>query len=154
MLKDSVYTAIGLAAPVVHQSLDFDSFIISTLVPESEKQQRGYTILRRRIAILLAQWISVKVSQSTRPAVYSIFRQFLDKEDKMNDAVVQITAARQFKAIVDEWEFDASKFLPYAPDTLSSVMDLIEKVELAETKLALLETVSALVERMEHQVNE
>lgn len=152
-LKDSVYTAIGLAAPVCRQNLDFDSFITSTLVIESQKQQPGCNILRRRIAILLAQWISVKVAQPTRPAVYSIFRHFLDKDDSVNDAVVRITAARQLKAIVDEWEFDASEFLPYAPDILSSLMELIETVELAETKLALLETVSALVERMEHHVS-
>ena len=122
-------------------------------MPESQKQKPGYSILRRRIAILLAQWISVKISQPTRPAVYSIFRRFLNKDDSMNDAVVQITAARQFKAVVDEWEFDASQFLPYAPDILSSLMSLVETVELAETKLALLETVSALVERMGHHVS-
>ncbi|KAF2230261.1 ARM repeat-containing protein [Viridothelium virens] len=152
-LKDSVYTAIGLAAPVSYQALDFDSFLASTLVPESQKQQPGYNILRRRIAILLAQWISVKISQSSRPAVYSIFRYFLSKEDSLNDGVVRITAARQFKAIADEWEFDASHFLPYASDVLSSLMDLIESVELAETKLALLETVSALVERMGQHIS-
>ena len=152
-MKDSVYTAIGLAAPVCHQSLDFDAFITSTLLTESQRQQPSYNILRRRIAILLAQWISVRVAQPTRPAVYSIFRHFLSKDDSMNDAVVRITAARQFKAVVDEWEFDAQQFLPYAPDILSSLMELIETVELTETKLALLETVSALVERMEHYVS-
>ncbi|KAL9093045.1 MAG: hypothetical protein Q9165_004183, partial [Trypethelium subeluteriae] len=147
-LKDSIYTAIGLAAPVSYHALDFDGFLASTLVPESQKHQPRYNILRRRIAILLAQWISVKVSQSSRPAVYSIFRHFLSKQDILNDAVVRITAARQFKAIVDEWEFDAAQFLPYSSDVLSSLMNLIESVELAETKLALLETVSVLVERM------
>ncbi|KAI9659126.1 MAG: hypothetical protein M1821_002086 [Bathelium mastoideum] len=152
-LKDSVYTAIGLAAPVAHHALDFDAFVISTLVSESRKQQPGNNILRRRIAILLAQWISVRVSLSTRPAVYSIFEHFLSNRDSMNDAVVRITAARQFKAVVDEWEFDPSQFLPYAPDILSSLMDLIESVELAETKLALLETVGALVERLDYHIS-
>ncbi|KAI9698248.1 MAG: hypothetical protein M1820_007518 [Bogoriella megaspora] len=152
-LKDSVYTAIGLAAHVAHQQLDFDKFINSTFVPESQIPGPGYSILRRRIAIVFAQWVPVKISKSARPAVYDIFRRFLNKDDPTNDAVVRITAARQLEPIVSEWEFDVKQFLPYAPETLTSLMGLIETVELAETKLTLLNTVSSLVTRMEHHIS-
>src|SRR2546429_387196 len=39
LLKDSIYTAVGLAAPVLHESIDFDSFIQNTLAIEAKKQQ-------------------------------------------------------------------------------------------------------------------
>ena len=152
LLKDSIYTAVGLAAPVLHESIDFDSFIQNTLVVEAKKQQHGYKVLRRRIAILLGQWISIQVSETSRPMVYEIFRHLLQKGDPLNDEVVRITAGKQFKNIADDWEFDATQFLPYAPDILSQLMELIEEVELSETKLALLNTVSVLVERMEHHI--
>jgi hypothetical protein len=152
LLKDSIYTAVGLAAPVLYESIDFDSFIQNTLVVEAKKQQHGFKILRRRIAILLGQWISIKVSDTSRPMVYEIFRYLLQKEEPLNDEVVRITAGKQFKNIADDWEFNASQFLPYAPDILSQLMTLIEDVELSETKLALLNTVSVLVERMEHHI--
>ncbi|KAI4793655.1 ARM repeat-containing protein, partial [Aureobasidium sp. EXF-8845] len=53
LFKDSVYTAIGLAAAVLQQHLDFDSFLSNTIVVEVQKQKPGFNILRRRIAILL-----------------------------------------------------------------------------------------------------
>lgn len=152
LLKDSIYTAIGLAAPVLNESIDFDSFIQNTLVVEVKKQQHGFKILRRRIAILLGQWISIKVSGTSRPMVYEIFRHLLQKEEPLNDEVVRITAGKQFKNIADDWEFNATQFLPYASDILSQLMALIEEVDLSETKLALLNTVSVLVERMEHHI--
>lgn len=152
LFKDSVYTAIGLSAAVIHQQLDFGAFISSTLVAEVQKQQPGYNVLRRRIAILLAQWIPIKVSKPSRPLVYQIFQYLLDKSDPLNDQVVRLTAGRQFKNIADEWEFDAEQFMPYAAEILSRLMALIEEVELTETKMALLNTISVIVERLEHHV--
>ncbi|KAF2458398.1 armadillo-type protein [Lineolata rhizophorae] len=152
LFKDSVYTAVGLAAPVLHPHLDFDAFISATLVPEVQRQQPGYNILRRRIAILLAQWISVKVSDQSRPLVYQIFRHLLDKSDALNDQVVRVTAGRQFKNVADDWEFKPDQFMPYASDIFTRIMSLVEEVELAETKMALLNTISIMVERMEHRV--
>jgi hypothetical protein len=70
LFKDSVYTAIGLSAPVVHEQLDFDAFIRNVLIQEVQKQNPGFNILRRRASILLGQWISVKVADESRPLVF------------------------------------------------------------------------------------
>lgn len=152
LFKDSIYTAIGLAAPVVYEHIDFDAFIQNCLSVEVTNQQPAFKILRRRIAILLGQWISIKVSADVRPAVYEIFKLLLTKDDSVNDQVVRITAGKQFKNIADAWEFEAAVFVPFAPDILSQLMSLIQEVELSETKLALLNTVSVLAERMEHHI--
>ncbi|KAK5148835.1 hypothetical protein LTR04_000446 [Oleoguttula sp. CCFEE 6159] len=152
LFKDSVYSAIGLAAQNIHQELDFDAFLSSTLVTEVQETRPGYNILRRRIAILLAQWISVEISEANRPLVYQIFQHLLDKADPLNDKVVRVTAGRQFKDIADEWDFKAESFLPYASDILTRLMALIEEVELTETKMALLNTISIVVERLESHI--
>ncbi|KAK8215722.1 armadillo-type protein [Phyllosticta capitalensis] len=152
LFKDSVYTAVGLAAPVLHHQLDFDSFIRSTLVQEVQKQKPGYSVLRRRIAILLGQWITIKVSDESKPLVYQIFQHLLNKNDPLNDHVVRVTAGRQLKNIADDWEFNIEAFLPYATDTLGHLMALIREVELTETKMALLNTISVIVERLEHHI--
>jgi hypothetical protein len=77
----------------------------------------------------------------------------MDKEDPMNDQVVRITAARKFHAVADEWEFQADNFLPYAPVMLDRLMSLVQEVQLTETKMALLNTISIIVERLEHHVS-
>ncbi|KAH3986895.1 hypothetical protein HBI56_219490 [Parastagonospora nodorum] len=152
LFKDSVYTAIGLAADVLHDQLDFDSFIENTLVPEAGKQKQGYNIIRRRIAIIISQWISIKIAKEKKPIVYQIFQHLMDKNDPLNDQVVRVTAGRKFMEIANEWEFSAENFLPYAPVTLDRLMALVQEVELAETKMALLNTISIVVERLEHNI--
>lgn len=120
---------------------------------EVGKQKPGFNIIRRRIAIIISQWITIKVAKEKKPLVYQIFQHLMDKNDPLNDQVVRITAARKFKDVADEWEFQADNFLPYAPGMLDKLMALVQEVELAETKMALLNTISSVVERLEHNVS-
>ena len=152
LFKDSVYSAIGLSASVIHPELDFDAFIRDVLVKEMQRQTPGYNVIRRRAAILLAQWISIKISQDTRPVVYQIYQHLLNRNDALNDQVVRVTAGRQFQTIANDWEFQAAQFLPYAEGTLAQLIRLIEEVELTDTKMALLNTVSIIVERLEQHI--
>ena len=153
LLKDSIYASIGIAAPVLERNLDFDfgSFLNNTLVEEVQITRSGYNILRRRAAVVLGQWLPVKEGLN-RPLVYQIFQHLLDKRDQMNDQVVRVTAGRQLKNVVDPFEFVAEPFMPYVPNVLSSLMALIEEVELPDTKLALLNTISVIVTKMEQHV--
>jgi hypothetical protein len=154
LFKDSVYTAIGLSAPVVHEQLDFDAFIRDVLVQEVQKQIPGFNILRRRAAILLGQWITIKVGEQSRLLVFQIFQHLLTREGQpLNDQVVRVTAGRQLKNIADDWDFRPEQFLPYAEATLGSIMALISEVELSETKMALLNTISVIVERMDNRIS-
>ncbi len=149
--KDSIYAAIGLAAPVLEEKLDFQAFLTSTLVSEVLVQQPGYNILRRRIAIILGQWLPIKEGLD-RPLVYQTFQHLLDKEDPLNDQVVRVTAGRQLKSVIDPFEFASEPFMPYAPNILGRMMELTKEVELPETKMALLNTISVIVLRMERHV--
>ncbi|KAF2644399.1 ARM repeat-containing protein [Massarina eburnea CBS 473.64] len=152
LFKDSVYTAIGLAADILHEKLDFDSFVVNTLVPEAQKQTPGFNIIRRRIAIVISQWITIKMAADKKPIVYQIYQHLLDKNDPLNDQVVRVTAGRKFKDVADEWEFNVDRFLPYAPVILDRMMTLVQEVEFPETKMGLLNTISSLVERLEHNI--
>lgn len=152
LFKDSVYTAIGLAAPVVHEDLDFNAFIRDVLVQEVQKTTPGFNIIRRRASILLGQWISIKISQQSRPTVYQMFQHLLNKDDPLNDQVVRVTAGRQLKNIVDDWDSTASDLLPYVETILSRLMQLVDEVALTETKMALLNTISVIVEKLDHAI--
>ncbi|KAI1633197.1 putative importin 11 [Biscogniauxia mediterranea] len=152
--KEAVYTAMGLAAAVVESDFDFDAVLKSTIVSDAQNSGHLCQILRRRIAILLSQWVPVKVSKENRPLVYEIFRHFLNPADPSNDIVVRITAARQLKAVVDELEFDGEMFLPFASGVLTELISLLQIVEIDETKLAILETTRSLIQRMETHVSQ
>lgn len=151
--KDSVYTAMGLSAAVVYEDFDFDSFLGSTLVNDIQQTGQGYKVLRRRIAILIGQWVTVKISVAQRPLVYQIFQHLLNPEDATNDQVVRVTAARQFKAVADDFSFEVDGFLPFAAGILSRLMSLIQEVDHTETKMAILDTIRTIAVRLEHHVS-
>lgn len=150
-LKDSLYTAVGLAASVLNEKLDFNTFLKSTLLPESQLPRPNYHLLRRRIAILLGQWMPVISETVEKPAVYQIFAQLLFPGE-LNDQVVRVTAGRQLRPVLEPFDFSYEAFAPYATTIFQSLMSLIKDTELVETKMALLETVRVAVERMEAHV--
>ncbi|KAG6005679.1 hypothetical protein E4U43_000554, partial [Claviceps pusilla] len=152
--KEAVYTAMGLAAAHVSDAFDFDAVLASTIVRDAQQQGGLYKVLRRRIAILISQWAPVKLADESRPMVYQIFQHFLNPSDETNDVVVRITAARQLRWIADELEFSIEAFLPYTGDVLSQLIQLVQSVDVDETKLAILESVRILVTRMEGQVSQ
>ena len=152
--KEAVYTAMGLAAGHVFKDFDFDALLSSTLVHDAQQQGGLYKVLRRRIAILISQWAPVELSDASRPVVYQIFQHFLNPIDETNDLVVRITAARQLRWIADELGFSVEAFLPYTSDVLAQLIQLIQNVDVDETKLAILESIRILVTRMEDQVSQ
>jgi hypothetical protein len=158
--RESTYTSLGLAADKifvyyqVHKpSYDFNE-TLPKLISDLQNTDPGYRLIRRRIAILLGKWIHIQISQENRPLVYQIFLHLLDKSDPLNDLVVRVTAGKQFREIVADWEFASEPFLQYAPNMLSTLMSLIAEVDLPETKMALLETISELVENLGQHVSE
>lgn len=152
LLKDSLYSAIGLAAASLEQHLDFNNFLETTLVAEVQIQEQGYNLLRRRIAMLLAQWVPVKSSELNKNAIYQIFQHLLNRQDPLNDLVVRITAGRQLKQVLEPFEFSPAGFLPFAPSILQNLMSLVQEVELSETKMGLLDTVRMTVVKMEDHI--
>ncbi|KAL8994224.1 MAG: hypothetical protein Q9169_005740 [Polycauliona sp. 2 TL-2023] len=149
--KDSVYGAIGLAASVLDKQLDFDSFLRKNLAEEVQMSQPGCGILKRRIAIVLGQWLPVK-NGLDRPLVYQIFQYLLDKGIASNDLVVRITAGKQLKDVIVPFEFNFDEFEPYAITILHRLVALLEEVELGETKLALLNTLLVLIQSVEDKI--
>lgn len=152
LLKESLYSAIGLAAPCLEDALDFNDFLKSTLVQEISIQRPRYNLLRRRIAILLGQWVPIKPAELDRKIVYAIFQSLFDSSNQLNDQVVRVTAGRQLRNVLDPFEFQYEDFEPYATSLLSSLMNLISEVELPETKMAMMETVRVAVVKLERKL--
>ena len=152
LLKDSLYSAIGIAAACLDDVLDFNNFLRTTLVPEVQMTEPNYNLLRRRTAILLGQWVPIQPGDLDRVAVYQIFTHLLSNDDRFNDHVVRVTAGRQLRLILEPFEFKYEDFAPYATPLLSSIMLLTSETELSETKMALLETARVAVTKLEGHI--
>ncbi|CAG8878417.1 unnamed protein product [Penicillium nalgiovense] len=152
LLKDSLYSAIGLAAASLEHHLDFNAFLEHTMVAEVQSQESEYKLLRRRIALVLGQWVPVKAGELNMNAIYQIFQHLLGKHDPLNDLVVRITAGRQLRSVLDSYEFSPNAFMSFAPTILESLMSLVQEVESSDTKMGLLETVRMVVVKMEKHI--
>ncbi|KAI1408988.1 ARM repeat-containing protein [Hypoxylon sp. FL1857] len=152
--REAVYTAMGLAAPMVNEHFDFESTLKTTIVADAQRTGPLCQVLRRRIAIVLSEWVPVSASKETRPLIYEIFRHFLNPNDPTNDIVVRITTARLFKVVFDEFGFEGEMFTPFASDVLTQLINLLQEVEVDEAKLAVLESTRILIQRMEMHVSQ
>jgi len=152
-LKESILCAIGLAASVLYDKLNFNIYLEQSLFQEISKQEPGANILRHRIAILLGQWTPAMTEELNRKVMYRIFRQILDPQDSINDQVVRVTAGIQLKNVVEPFEFEVNEFLEDAPSILHSVVQLLSQTTTAEVKMDLLETLRVLTSKMESHVS-
>ena len=101
----------------------------------------------------MGHWLPIREGLN-RPLVYQIFQHLLSKEDPSNDLAVRIAAGKQFKHVIDPFEFTAEPFKPYASAIFDKVMALIVEVEQIESKRELLNTINIIVLKMEQQVNQ
>jgi len=152
LLKDSLYSSIGIAAACIDDVFDFNSFLRNVLVPEVQMLRPSYNLLRRRTAILLGQWVPIQPEVIDRVAVYQIFTHLLSTPEELNDAVVRVTAGRQLRVVLEPFEFKYEDFAPYATPIIQSLMSLIAQTDLSETKMALLETVRVAAAKLEQHV--
>lgn len=150
--KEAVYAAMSCAAASIYEDYDFDALLRTTLLNDLQLQDPLVKLLRRRIAILLASWITVRLHQANKAIVYEIFRYLTDPNDPLNDEVVCLAAARNLRTVVDEFEFVTEAFQPFAADTLSNLINLLKVAALDDTKEALLVTIAATVARMDTTV--
>lgn len=150
--KEAIYTAMGASAPNISEAFDFDNFLATTLVQDAQYTGPLAKVLRRRIAILISIWVPVKISDSSRPLIFDIYRHLLNDKDEINDEVVRLTAARQLKEIADDFEFKGDLFATYAPAILPQIIHLLQEVVVEDTRQALFETLRVCIQRMEEHV--
>ncbi|CAN8101410.1 unnamed protein product [Discula destructiva] len=150
--KEAIYTAMGASAPNLEEAFDFDSFLATTLVQDAQFTGPLAKVLRRRIAILISDWVPVKIANESRPLIFDIYRHLLNDKDENNDEVVRLTAARQLKEIADDFAFSGELFATYAPDILPQIIGLLPDLVVEDTKQAIFETLRLCIQRMEEHV--
>ncbi|KTW32847.1 hypothetical protein PNEG_04338 [Pneumocystis murina B123] len=153
-LKDAVYNAFGLSICFLPDSVDFNYIFINFLSKDIQVQNsRISKIIYRRILILISQWVSSKSSKNIQSNIYTIFERFLDPYEESNDLVVQFTASMSLKQCLDEWDFEKEQFYPYLKNILDSLLHLINRCKLSDSKLKILEVINIIIERMGQHIS-
>ncbi|OLL24970.1 Importin-11, partial [Neolecta irregularis DAH-3] len=149
LMKDAIYNAFALASSSLYEAIDFDHWLTQRLMNEVQVANPSYKVLRRQIARIIGSWVCVKCSKEMRPMIYTTIQHLMNKQDPVNDIVVRLTAVDCLRASVDEWDFEADKFLPFMEYFLDSLIMMMDEVEHIEIRLKILNVLGVVVERME-----
>ncbi|KAI8899690.1 armadillo-type protein [Globomyces pollinis-pini] len=149
IFQEAVYCSIGLGASDLYDYLDFDDWMLKRLLGESERKHDDLKIIRKRIANLLGQWVSVKCSKESRPFVYQILLSLLHSNE---DIVVRLTAVNSLKLAVDDFDFELERFNPFFQPFVDGIMVLLKDVEDFDSKMKIINCLIVMIERMDGNI--
>ena len=161
IFREAVYNAITLNALALYELIDFDEWLVSIIPAELSYSGPHTKIIRRRMALLVSEWVGTKCSESSRPKVYETILSLLTPLDPRNDTVVRLSAASALRYAVDEWNFKADDFLPYLDAVLigtpeehdkGGIIGLMGFVQHIEARMKLIRVVDVIVERIDRRV--
>jgi len=145
LLKDAIYSTIGLGANNFNEIINFDSWFLNNLLQEGLNKSPNFIIIRRRISWLISKWIGVKISKEIRPKIYELLISLLVPEE---DLVVRLTAINAVHSCVDDWEFELDSYLPYNETIIDLCLRLIFETTEFDCKIKIINCLSVIVERM------
>ncbi|CAB3374307.1 Hypothetical predicted protein [Cloeon dipterum] len=145
LLKEAIYTAVGLVSYELYDEVDFDSWFRGPLREELACTQADYRIIRRRIAWLLGQWSSVKLSPDLRPLLYSTQMTLLSGGE---DMAVRLAAAQSLRNSLDDFDFSPEQIEPILGDCFNLLLTLLRDARECDSKMRVLSVASFVVERV------
>ncbi|CDK29476.1 unnamed protein product [Kuraishia capsulata CBS 1993] len=145
--KDAVFSIFQLSSQVVSERVDFDNLLNDLFIPEGLKNDMLESkILKRRICLIISEWLQIRCSKESRIEVYKLLLNFLQLSNPMNDKVVRLTAISTLMHAVDGWDFEKTAFKPYLEEFMTLLIGELSNMELTESKLFVLKVISIVIE--------
>ncbi|GMM56878.1 Kap120 protein [Maudiozyma humilis] len=144
--KDAIYATFQLSSNVVGDMVDFDSLLVNVFLPEASNSNVNadqLKLIRRRVALIINEWSTVKCSEQSKGLCYKFFGDiFVHEKDK----VVLLTVVQALRTMVDDWNFNKDTFEPYLNGTVTVLLrDILPSVSLTETRLYVLNTLTDII---------
>jgi hypothetical protein len=146
-VNDACLQALGLGVYYLHDRLDYEAFYAATLAPLLADPRAEAALARRRAVWFVGRWAG-EVRQDMFDRVYAAVTALLVDPDR----VVSLTAMAALRLLVDEWSFQADLFLPHLELALRSLVALARRAAEPETRVAVLNTVSLVLDRMQDRI--
>lgn len=148
LLKDASYNCASIAAWELVSHIDFDVWFTQALLPEilGSSSMPCNFLIKRRILILISNWVNIKLSQDNRKIVYELLCQCLQPTE---DLVIRLQANLTLKCVLDDIHFEKETYLPYLNYHFGLMCQLLKEVEDSDTKIKVLSVLSFLIERVD-----
>lgn len=148
LMKDAILCTFQLSSSAIANSVNFDNLLHEVFIPEGLKNDLVENkILKRRICLIIGEWVSVQCSRESRIDIYKLLLNFLQPTNQINDKVVKIASIQTLRAIVNDWDFNKHDFQPFLNDFVKLLLNLLNEMKLTESKLYIFNTLAVLIER-------
>ncbi|CUM63043.1 uncharacterized protein PRCAT00000606001 [Priceomyces carsonii] len=149
LTKDSILCTFQLSSNSIAASVDFDKILSEVLIPEGLRNDLVENkILKRRICLVIGEWVSVKCSRESRIEIYRLLIDFLNNQNTSNDKVVELTAIQTLRKVVEDWDFNKHDFEPYLKEFVKLMLQILNDMSFTESKLYILNTLTVLLEKV------
>lgn len=149
LLKDASYNCGSIAAWELVSHIDFDVWFSQALLPELKGLNGNppcHVLIKRRILILISNWVNIKLASENRPLVYEILCECLQSSQ---DLVIRLQACLTLKAVMDDIHFEKEPYLPFLNYHFGLLCELLKSVDECDTKIKVLSVLSFLIERVD-----
>ncbi|KAL6896683.1 hypothetical protein ACP4OV_007255 [Aristida adscensionis] len=147
LLKDAAYTAAGHVYYELSNYLSFNEWFHGSLSIEVSNHHPNMRIIRRKVALLLGQWIS-EIKGDTRKLVYHALVGLLQD----NDIAVRLAACYSLCYLFQESSFSELDLFECLPTCWTMSFKLIEDVQEFDSKVQVLNFISVLLEHVGDKV--
>lgn len=165
LLKDVAYNVFRLANSCPFENVNFDEMLNSVFLPqgysnESCKASANSAIIgnpnkliRRRVCMIISEWISQGCSNESRMKIYEYLLFCLNPEDASNDKVIMLYACEALRCTVDDWDSDISHLLPFLEKFLERLFPFLNSVlQTLEAKKIVLDAINVIISRAKHHI--
>jgi hypothetical protein len=155
-LKDSVFSIFELSAGSIAEQVEFNDLCERIFFPEALKNDLSENrILKRRVSLLINEWCGLSIfTPELFQKIYALLLEFLNPQNPINDKVVMLTAIQALKTLITDWDFNKELFAPFIKPFTTHLLRLTSQMELTESKLFLLNTISDLIYRTNPLISE
>jgi hypothetical protein len=159
LLKEAVYEAVGIAAYDLHDYVDYQGWLRSSLLPEmmaiqqqqqqQQQQQRLLPVMPRAAARLVGHWVA-DLKNDDRPAAYTALTVLLvqpgaqqqqqqqgagsSSSSSSVDVVLQLAAVSALRTLVDDFGFEGQGFVAVLPAVLGALCGMLQASEELDTQ--------------------
>lgn len=154
LVRDVSYNAFAIASAAPFDNINFDEMLARGFLPQGYASGSDmYSIIRRRIALVISDWVSVQCNAASKIEIYKLLEHFLNPEDSTNDVVVRLYACQALRYTVDEWNTDINDFVPFLPVLLERMFLLLTRdLQMVESKKFVLQVLSVIIDRVERRI--
>lgn len=148
LVEDSILCCFQLSADSIADKVNFNQLLRDVFIPMGLKNDPvEYKIIKRRICLIIREWVRIDCSPESRVEVYKFLLELLSDTNKTNDQVVKLSSIQCLRTIIDDWDFNKHDFKPYLNLYIEYLIKILDQMNFTESKLFILKTLAVMIER-------